>query len=60
MGGFPKIRGTILGVPRIGTIVYCGLHFGSVILGDYHIGIVEKANGNYYAMIGYRLVLYRS
>ena len=36
--GFPRVRGTILGVPIIGAIVYCGLYLGSVILGDYHIG----------------------
>ena len=36
--GFPKIRGTILGVPITRAIVYGGLYLGSVILGDYHIG----------------------
>ena len=36
--GFPKIRGTILGVPKIRTMVffrpYCGLPY----FGNYHIG----------------------
>ena len=35
--GFPKIRGTILGVPIIRTIVYWGLYWGPLILGNYHI-----------------------
>ena len=35
---FPKIRGTFLGVPMIRTIVYWGLYWGPLILGNYHIG----------------------
>ena len=35
--GFPKIRGTILGIPIIRTIVYWGLYWGPLILGNYHI-----------------------
>ena len=35
--GFPKIRGTILGVPIIRTIVFWGLYWGPLILGNYHI-----------------------
>ena len=35
--GFPKIRGTILGVPIIGTIVFWGLYWGPLILGNYQI-----------------------
>ena len=35
--GFPKIRGTSLGVPIIRTIVYWGLYWGTLILGNYHI-----------------------
>ena len=35
--GFPKIRGTILGVPTIRTVVFWGLYWGSLILGNYHI-----------------------
>ena len=34
---FPKIRGTFLGVPIIRTIVFWGLYWGSLILGNYHI-----------------------
>ena len=34
---FPKIRGTILGVPIIRTIVFWGLYWGPLILGIYHI-----------------------
>ena len=43
--GFPKIRGTLLGgggVPIIRTIVFGGLYWGPPILGNYHIGIMEK------------------
>ena len=36
-GGVPKIRGTILGVPIIRTLVFWGLHWGPPILGNYHI-----------------------
>ena len=36
--GFPKIRGTILGVPIIRTIVYWGLYWGPLFLGNYHLG----------------------
>ena len=35
--GFPKIRGTFLGVPRIRTIVYWGLYWGPLILGNFHM-----------------------
>ena len=35
--GFPKIRGTFLGVPIIRTIVYWGLYWVPPILGNYHI-----------------------
>ena len=37
--GFPKIRGTILGVPIIRIIVFWGLYWGPLILGNYHIGL---------------------
>ena len=40
--GFPKIRGTILGVPITRTIVFWGLYWGPLILVNYHIGIMEK------------------
>ena len=36
--GFPKIRGTVLGVPIIRTIVFLGLYWGSrLFLGEYHM-----------------------
>ena len=38
MRGFPEIRGTILGVPIIRIIVYWGLCWGPLILGNYHVG----------------------
>ena len=37
--GFPKIRGTILGVPIIRIIVFWGLYWGPLILGNYHIHV---------------------
>ena len=40
MWGFPKIRGTILGVLIIRTIVFWGLYWGPLILGNYHIPIM--------------------
>ena len=36
-GGFLKIRGTILGVSIIRIVVYWGLYWGPLILGNYHI-----------------------
>ena len=33
---FPKIRGTLLGVPITRTIVFWGLYWGPLILGNYH------------------------
>ena len=35
--GFPKIRGTILGVPIRRTIIFWGLYWGTPILGNYHL-----------------------
>ena len=37
MWGFLIIRGTILGVPIIRIIVYWGLYWGTLILGNYHV-----------------------
>ena len=34
---FPKIRGTLLRVPKIGIIVFWGLYWGPLILGNYHL-----------------------
>ena len=39
MWGFPKIRGTLLGVPVIRTIIFWGLYWGPLILGNYHVEI---------------------
>ena len=35
--GFPKVRGTILGVLTIGMVVFWGLYWGPLILGNYHV-----------------------
>ena len=45
--GFPKFRGTILGVPIIRIIVFWGLYWGPLILGNYHIGLLTGAMGFY-------------
>ena len=37
MWGFPKIRGTLFGVPIIRIIVYWGLQWGPLIWGKYHV-----------------------
>ena len=39
------MRGTILGVPRIRTIVFGGLYWGPPILGNYHIGVLRALQG---------------
>ena len=35
--GFPKIRGTISGVPIFKSMVFRDLYWGSIILASYHI-----------------------
>ena len=42
MGGFPKIRGTFLGVPIMRFIVFWGLYWGPPILGNYHMGVSQN------------------
>ena len=41
--GFPKIRGTLLGVPVIRIIIFGGLYWGPLILGNYHIVLCSHA-----------------
>ena len=36
---FPKVMGTVLEVPMIRAIVYWGLYWGTLSLGNYHIYI---------------------
>ena len=43
--GFPKIRGTLLGVPIIRTVVFGGLYWVTLILGNYHIGLRVEGLG---------------
>ena len=40
--GFPKIRGTFLGVPILRSIVFWGLCGGPLILGKYHLETMKK------------------
>ena len=55
---FPKIRVTTLGVPIRRTVVYEGLHWGPLILGNYHMSFSEsdmriaKAPGNITVFLG--------
>ena len=35
--GFPKIRGTLLGIPTKRTLVHWGLYWGSLVLGNFHV-----------------------
>ena len=37
----PKIRGPFLGVPIIRTIMFWGLHWGLLILGNYHTYLLK-------------------
>ena len=39
ISGFPKIRVTFLGIPMIRTIVYWGLYWGTLILGNCHMAL---------------------
>ena len=44
--GFPKIRGTILGVPIIRSIIYWGLYWGSLYFGKLpYLGILQQVLG---------------
>ena len=56
-GTFPKLGGTILGVPLIRTMVFWGLYWGPPNLGNYHMshnlnssksGDIRDCKGDYY------------
>ena len=52
--GFTKIRGTILGVPIvpiIRIIIFWGLHWGPLILGNYHIEPCRDTLGALWVMV---------
>ena len=38
--GFPKIRCIFLEVPIIRTVLFWGLYWGTLILGNYHINLI--------------------
>ena len=50
MWGFPKIRGTFLGVPMIRILVFWGLRWGPLVLGNYHVdtfqGVLQGIRSN--------------
>ena len=48
---FPRIRGTFLGVPIIGIIIYWGLYWGPLILGNYHIGLYRDKGLGFWGVI---------
>ena len=37
--GFPKIGVTFLGVPIIRVVVFWGIYWGPLLLGNHHVGI---------------------
>ena len=43
--GFPKMRGTILNVLIIKTVIYWGLYWDPPILGNYHIFVGRQDHG---------------
>ena len=47
MWGFPRMRGTILGVPMIRTIVYWGLYWVPLILGNYRMPQKRRSKCNH-------------
>ena len=38
-GGFPRIKGTLSGVLIIRSIVFWGLYWGPLLLGNYHLTV---------------------
>ena len=40
--GFPKIRGTFLGVPIRRTIKYWGLYWSPLVLGNSYLGLYKQ------------------
>ena len=56
--GFANMRGTLFGVPIIGTVEFCGLFWGPVIWGNYHSAVassiysklIGKDNGSYHGI----------
>ena len=41
MWGFPKIRGTIEGVPIVSIVIFWGTTLGPRILGDYYMELTN-------------------
>ena len=39
---FPKIRGTFFGIPAIRIVVFWGLYWGPLILGNYQIDLYVR------------------
>ena len=52
--GFPKIGGTILGVPIIRIIVFGGLRWGPLNLGNCHISVLDIV----YTYLGFKYSIY--
>ena len=53
--GFLEIRGTSLGALIIRIIVFWGLYWGPLILGNYHIGIVYRSVSSHTALSKYMI-----
>ena len=45
--GFPKLGVTFLGVPMIRTIVFWGLYWGPLILGNYQVHQYVRDEGSW-------------
>ena len=45
-GEIPKNRGTFLGVPILRAIVFWGVYWGPLVLGEHHLGIQGLLKGS--------------
>ena len=57
-GGCPKLGGTFLGVSIIRIIVFWGLYWGPLILGNYHFGLWGLVKQLYTPNLGFLKAFY--
>ena len=55
--GFPKFRGTFLGVPIIRIIIYWGLYWVPLVLGNYQMKTCECVCGRSKQINAYHLIV---
>ena len=53
IGGFPKLGVPFLGVPLIRTIVFWGLYWGNLILGNYQYKIPPKPLDSHFRLLSH-------